>query len=62
MFRDLHEAVSIFEAALEDDRVKAQKARVIYGYDSATPRPDVEDEEEGIDRLEENAWYDSIYP
>lgn len=62
MFRDLHIVGSISEVAFEDARVKARESRVVYGYDHATPRLDKEDGEEGIDRHEEDAWYDTIYP
>lgn len=58
MFRDSHAADSVSEAA----RVKARKGGVIYGNDPATSRLDEEDGEEGADRLEEDAWYDIIYP
>lgn len=58
IFRDSYAVGSIFEAA----QVKARKAGVIYGYDPATPRSDKEDGEEGADNLDEDVWYDIIYP
>lgn len=53
---------SVFEVALDDARVKAHEARLACSYDPAMPRPGEDDEEEVIDRLEEDAWYDFVYP
>nr|XP_033509936.1 uncharacterized protein K02A2.6-like [Nicotiana tomentosiformis] len=64
VLRELHVAGSISAADFEGAHVKARKARIACGYDSATPRPGEEDEDDddAIDRLEDEAWYDSIYP
>lgn len=58
MYRDLHKAGYVSKVALEDVRVKVREARVTCGYDFATP----EGNDEGVDRLEEDAWYDIAYP
>lgn len=53
---------STSQAALEDAQVKAHEAWLAYSYVPAMPRSGDEDEEEYVDRLEEDAWYDSMYP
>lgn len=60
VFRELHKARSVFEVALEVVRVKAREARITWGYDPTTPEGD-EGDDEGVDRLEEDAWYDTAY-
>lgn len=47
---------------LEDDRVKAHEAWLACDYDPAMPQPGQEDEEQGIDRFEDDSWYDFAYP
>lgn len=62
MIHDLNKVGSIFQAALEDARVKAREAWLSCNYDSATPQADSEeDEKEGVDRLGGSAWCDSAY-
>ncbi|XP_070042835.1 spindle pole body component 110-like [Nicotiana tomentosiformis] len=58
----IHDRVAILEVALEDARVKACEDRVACGYAPTTPPADEANREEGIDRLEENAWYNIAYP
>lgn len=64
VFHELHTTCSISGVAFEDTRVKARKARLACGYDPTMPRPGEENEnkEDTMDRLEEDGWYDSIYP
>lgn len=57
VFRYLHVAGTISEAAFEDARVKALEARVACRYDPAMSAASDDEGEEGVDRLEENAWY-----
>lgn len=60
---DLYMVGSIYETALEDSRVKARKAWLACDYDPATTLSgSEEDEEGGIDRLVDGAWYESAYP
>lgn len=61
MLCDLCVADVISEAVLEDARVKSCLAWLACDYDPDTPQPGEEDEDEGIDRLEDDAWYDSVY-
>ncbi|XP_070035981.1 golgin candidate 1-like [Nicotiana tomentosiformis] len=55
--RELYKEWIHIEAQLDD-----YEARVARGYDPATPEADEEDGDEGVDRLEENPWYDIAYP
>lgn len=62
VIRELGQAGFVFETTMEEARVKAREARLACDYDSTTPQPDTEtDDEGGVDQLEDSAWCDSAY-
>lgn len=62
MYRDLKRAGTVSEAFFEDARVKARGARVACGYDPAILEAGDDEEDAGMDHIEEDAWYEDAYP
>lgn len=47
---------------MEEARVEARESRLACSYDPAIPLPNAKDDDEGgIDQLEDSAWCDSAY-
>lgn len=62
MIRELNKIGFVFKTTIEEDRAKAREARLACDYDSATRQPDSKErDEEGVDQLANNAWYDVAY-
>ncbi|XP_070009490.1 peroxisomal and mitochondrial division factor 2-like [Nicotiana sylvestris] len=61
IFRDLMGAGKVSKAAFEYARSKARIARVVCGYDPTTPEVGDDEEDVGVDRIEEDPWYEDEY-
>jgi len=59
---DLSWTSFVFETTMEEARVEARESRLACSYDPAIPLPNAKDDDEGgIDQLEDSAWCDSAY-
>lgn len=54
-------AVKFSKADFKDARANARIARIAYGYDPATPEDGDGEEDEGVDQIEQDAWYGDEY-